>query len=184
MFGTLYFFGLVGLVMGIIGDLIYTGRRSAHRLRGAPAHDANQPPPHCRVPRQQGAAWPRWSCSACCSACRCSPSCLANDRPLLIRYDGAVLFAGLPRLSGNYLRGDLPTTAVYTDVEVVHLIEAKGWILWPAIPTATTRGRSAGERNALLPPSLKHPLGTDDQARDVLARVIYVFASRCCSASP
>jgi microcin C transport system permease protein len=100
---------------------------------------------------------------------------LANDRPLLIRYDGgfyAPIFRDYPE---TVFGGDLPTTAVYTDVEVVHLIEAKGWMLWPAIPYRYDTRATGGERNALLPPSLKHPLGTDDQARDALARVIYGF---------
>jgi microcin C transport system permease protein len=100
---------------------------------------------------------------------------LANDRPLLIRYDGAFyapIFRDYPE---TVFGGDLPTTAVYTDVEVVHMIEAKGWMLWPAIPYRYDTRATGGERNALLPPSLKHPLGTDDQARDVLARVIYGF---------
>src|SRR4029078_11800171 len=72
---------------------------------------------------------------------------------------------------------DLPTNAVYTDTEVQHLIEAKGWMLWPLIPYRYDT-RASGEQStslATLPPSRLHPLGTDDQARDVLARVIYGF---------
>jgi microcin C transport system permease protein len=102
---------------------------------------------------------------------------LANDRPILIRYDGAFyspIFRDYPETTFG---GDLPTNAVYTDTEVQHLIEAKGWMLWPLIPYRYDT-RASGEQAtslALLPPSLKHPLGTDDQARDVLARVIYGF---------
>ncbi|WP_431267299.1 microcin C ABC transporter permease YejB [Dankookia sp. P2] len=36
MFGTLYIFTLLGLVMQIVGDFAYTAGRPAHRLRGAP----------------------------------------------------------------------------------------------------------------------------------------------------
>ena len=102
---------------------------------------------------------------------------LANDKPILIRYDGAFyspIFRDYPETTFG---GDLPTNAVYTDIEVQHLIEAKGWMLWPLIPYRYDT-RASGEQAtslALLPPSLKHPLGTDDQARDVLARVIYGF---------
>ena len=100
---------------------------------------------------------------------------IANDKPILIRYDGAwysPVFRDYPETTFG---GDLPTDAVYTDVEVQHLIEAKGWMLWPLIPYSYDTRASGEDRNSLLPPSLKHPLGTDDQARDVLARVIYGF---------
>src|SRR5437763_561913 len=102
---------------------------------------------------------------------------LANDRPILIRYDGAFyspIFRDYPETTFG---GDLPTNAVYTDAEVQHLISDKGWMLWPPIPYRYDT-RASGEQStslALLPPSPRHPLGTDDQARDVLARVIYGF---------
>src|SRR5437763_12132887 len=100
---------------------------------------------------------------------------LANDKPILIRYDGALyspIFRDYPETTFG---GDLPTNAVYTDIEVQHLIDAKGFMLWPLIPYRYDTRATGEDRNALLPPSLKHPLGTDDQARDVLARVIYGF---------
>jgi microcin C transport system permease protein len=43
MFGTLYFFGLIGLVMGILGDLMYTVVDPRIDFEGA-ADDAAQPP--------------------------------------------------------------------------------------------------------------------------------------------
>jgi microcin C transport system permease protein len=100
---------------------------------------------------------------------------LANDRPIVIRYDGAFYYPILRDYPETVFGGDLPTNAVYTDVEVVHLIEAKGWMLWPLLPYRYDTRASGEQRNALLAPSLEHPLGTDDQARDVLARVIYGF---------
>src|SRR5205085_2235171 len=89
---------------------------------------------------------------------------LANDRPILIRYDGAFyspIFRDYPE---TRFGGDLPTNAVYTDTEVQHLIDAKGWMVWPLIPYRYDT-RASGEQStslALLPPSLLHPLGTDD----------------------
>ncbi|SKA02195.1 microcin C transport system permease protein [Enhydrobacter aerosaccus] len=100
---------------------------------------------------------------------------LANDRPILIRYDGhfySPVFHDYPETTFG---GDLPTNAVYTDTELQHLIEAKGWMLWPLIPYRYDTTVTGEARGSLLPPSLAHPLGTDDQARDVLARVIYGF---------
>ena len=100
---------------------------------------------------------------------------LANDRPILIRYDGAFYVPFVRDYPETTFGGDLPTNAVYSDKEIRELIDAKGWMLWPLIPYRYNSRATGSERNALLPPSLKHPLGTYDQARDVLARVIYGF---------
>ena len=54
-------------------------------------------------------------------------------------------------------------------------IEAEGWVLWPPIPFRyDTIIRDLG-RPAPSPPSARNWLGTDDQARDVCARLIYGF---------
>jgi microcin C transport system permease protein len=100
---------------------------------------------------------------------------LANNKPILVYYDGhfyAPVFRDYPETTFG---GDLPTNAVYTDVEIGRLIDAKGWMLWPLIPYRYDTAVTGEERNALAPPSLRHPLGTDDQARDVAARLIYGF---------
>lgn len=100
---------------------------------------------------------------------------LANNRPLLVYYDGgfyAPVFRDYPETTFG---GDLPTNTVYTDVEVLQGIKAKGWMLWPLIPYRYDTIIKGEGRSALLPPSLSHPLGTDDQARDVMARLIYGF---------
>jgi microcin C transport system permease protein len=100
---------------------------------------------------------------------------LANDRPILIRYDGAFYSPVFRDYPETTFGGDLPTNAVYSDQEVVKLIDEKGWMLWPIIPYRYDTIIKGEGRNALLPPSVRHPLGTDDQARDVLARLIYGF---------
>ncbi len=100
---------------------------------------------------------------------------LANNRPLLIYYDGQLYSPILRDYPETIFGGDLPTNADYTDKELVHSIEAKGWMLWPLIPYRYDSKITGDSRNALLPPSWQHPLGTDDQARDVLARLIYGF---------
>jgi microcin C transport system permease protein len=100
---------------------------------------------------------------------------LANDKPILIRYDGAFyspIFRDYPETTFG---GDLPTNAVYSDPELKQSIDAKGWMLWPAIPYSYDTIITGERRKALLPPSLEHPLGTDDLARDVLARLLYGF---------
>jgi microcin C transport system permease protein len=100
---------------------------------------------------------------------------LANDRPILIRYDGAFYSPMLRDYPETTFGGDFPTNAIYTDHELQTLIREKGWILWPPIPYSYDTVLKGDGRKALLPPSWEHPLGTDDQARDVLARLIYGF---------
>ena len=100
---------------------------------------------------------------------------LANDRPLLVYYDGSFyspMFRDYPETTFG---GDFPTKAIYTDAELRKSIDAKGWMLWPPIPYSYNTVLKGEGRQALLPPSWAHPLGTDDQARDVLARLIYGF---------
>jgi microcin C transport system permease protein len=101
---------------------------------------------------------------------------IANDRPLLIRYDGQWLFPVLQDYSEDAFGADfLPTEADYTDPDVQKAIAAKGWMLWPLVPYSYETVVKDLPVPAPAPPSWRNPLGTDDQARDVLARVIYGF---------
>jgi microcin C transport system permease protein len=99
---------------------------------------------------------------------------IANDRPLLIRYDGSFYTPILHSYPETAFGGVFPTEADYTDPEVKKLIEARGWIVWPPIPYSYDTITSApGPYPAA--PSRQDWLGTDDQGRDVLARLIYGF---------
>ena len=100
---------------------------------------------------------------------------LANDKPILIYYDGGFYSPLIRDYPETTFGGDFPTNTVYVDEEVQKLIEAKGWILWPPIPYSYNTVLKGEGRKALQPPSWRHWLGTDDQARDVMARVIYGF---------
>ena len=101
---------------------------------------------------------------------------IANDRPLLIRYDNAWYAPVLIDYSGDTFGPDfLPTDADYTDPDLRKSIAAKGWMLWPPLPYAYASSVKDLGAPSPAPPSFRNPLGTDDQARDVLARVIYGF---------
>jgi microcin C transport system permease protein len=100
---------------------------------------------------------------------------IANDKPLLVRYDGRwyiPIFVAYPETEFG---GDFSTEAYYRDPHVQELIQAKGWMLWPPIRFSyqTVNYNLTGPTPA--PPSRENLLGTDDQGRDVLARVIYGF---------
>lgn len=101
---------------------------------------------------------------------------IANDRPLLIHYDAHWFCPVLQDYSEDTFGADLmPLEADYTDPVLAQRINAKGWMLWPVIPFAYNSVVKNLSRPAPSPPSWRNLLGTDDQARDVLSRVIYGF---------
>jgi microcin C transport system permease protein len=100
---------------------------------------------------------------------------IANDRPILVRYDGAFYVPILKDYPEATFGGDLPVDATYDENGVGPLIRAKGWILWPAVRFSYDSLVTNLDRPAPSPPSWQNPLGTDDQARDVLARLLYGF---------
>ena len=100
---------------------------------------------------------------------------IANDKPLLIKFDQEYYFPIINDYPETIFGGDFETEADYRDPYVIKLIEDKGWIIMPLIPyTYNTIIRDL-DVPAPAPPSKKNWLGTDDQARDVLARLIYGF---------
>ena len=100
---------------------------------------------------------------------------LANDRPLLVRYDGHVYLPVVRAYAETAFGGQLPTEAAYRDPYVRRLIEARGWMVWPPVPYRydTIDWELPGPAPAR--PSMRHWLGTDDQGRDLLARLVYGF---------
>ncbi len=101
---------------------------------------------------------------------------LANDRPLLIYFENRFYVPVLRDYSEDTFGSDfLPTEADYTDPQLAAAINAHGWMLWPAIPFRYDTVIKDLPTPAPASPSLRNLLGTDDQARDVLARVIYGF---------
>jgi len=59
---------------------------------------------------------------------------IANDRPLLVRYDGAFYFPILREYPETTFGGTFPTEAVYRDPFLIEQIGEKGWMIWPPIP--------------------------------------------------
>jgi microcin C transport system permease protein len=68
-----------------------------------------------------------------------------------------------------------PTETVYRDPTVIKLIGEKGWMLWPPIPFRYDTINYDLPVPAPAPPSRVNWLGTDDQGRDLLARLLYGF---------
>ena len=98
---------------------------------------------------------------------------LSNDKPILIRYSGsfyAPIFVSYPETAFG---GDFETEAEYSDLEVQELIEEKGWIVWPFNRYSFDTVVLDLPTPAPSPPTAQNWLGTDDQGRDVVARLIY-----------
>ncbi|TMJ49873.1 MAG: ABC transporter permease [Alphaproteobacteria bacterium] len=100
---------------------------------------------------------------------------IANDRPILVRFDGAWYWPVFVDYPETTFGGEFPSAADYRDPAVQKLIAAKGWMLWPPIPFSYSTINYDLPSPAPSPPSDVNWLGTDDQGRDVLARLIYGF---------
>jgi len=126
---------------------------------------------------------------------------LANDKPILVGYRGALHMPVYRFYPETAFGGDFRTEAIYRDPEVQCLIKtggitdcfddpegviadaadgdyagepvAAGWLLWPPIPYSFNTINNVG--SAPSAPDRDHWLGTDDTARDVVARIIYGF---------
>ena len=99
---------------------------------------------------------------------------IANDRPILLTYKGEVYFPVLADYPETTFGGEFETTADYRDPFVQDLIrDAGGVMVWPLIEYSYRTINL--NRRATSPPSADNWLGTDDQGRDVAARLIYGF---------
>ncbi|MFD2643582.1 ABC transporter permease [Pseudomonas japonica] len=101
---------------------------------------------------------------------------IANDKPLAVRYDGEWYFPAFKRYPETTFGGEFPLEANYKSPYIRDLLEKKqGWVLWAPIPFSYQSINYDLKVPAPAPPSAQNWLGTDDQGRDVLARVIYGF---------
>ena len=101
---------------------------------------------------------------------------LANDKPILVHYGNEIYFPIFQVYPETEFGGELLTEAAYREPDVQQLIHGKGgWMLWPPVRYSYRTVNFALTQPAPSPPSMENLLGTDDQGRDVLARVIYGF---------
>ena len=101
---------------------------------------------------------------------------IANDKPIVLSMNGELYFPVFELVTEIDIGGELPIEANYTDPYVRDLIEkAGGWAIQPLIPFSYDTIDLYIETPAPAAPSARHWLGTDDGAKDVLARLIYGF---------
>ena len=100
---------------------------------------------------------------------------IANDKPIVVYSQGNFFLPIFHAYPETTFGGEFETEADYRDPYVEDKIDKAGWMIWPLVPYSYRTVAWDLPVPAPSPPSLQHWLGTDDQARDVLARVIYGF---------
>ena len=100
---------------------------------------------------------------------------IANDRPLLIKHNDQYFYPVVRDYPETAFGGEFETNTDYRDPFVQQLIEEKGWIVWAPVRYSYRTINYNLPVPAPAPPSAENLLGTDDQGRDVVARLIYGF---------
>ena len=99
---------------------------------------------------------------------------IANDKPLIVHYKDHWYFPIVGHHTEVDFGGELPFEPDYSSDYVRKLISDQGgWMLFAPIPFSYDTVNYDLKEPAPSPPSTTNWLGTDEQARDVLARVIF-----------
>ena len=98
---------------------------------------------------------------------------IANDKPILLKYQGEYYFPIFKVYTDARFGGDFPTEANYKDEFIKDNIEEDGFMIMPLIEFSYNTVDF--ELNAPFPaaPSSRHWLGTDEEGRDIVARLLY-----------
>jgi microcin C transport system permease protein len=101
---------------------------------------------------------------------------LSNDKPFLVRYDGAFYFPLLHAYPETTFGGDFESETDYRDQYILQKLNTgANFVLFPLNPHSYNSINLALDQPVPSPPTRDNLLGTDDRGRDVLARLIYGF---------
>ncbi|MHA3082216.1 ABC transporter permease [Acinetobacter sp. ANC 5383] len=98
---------------------------------------------------------------------------IANDKPLLVCYQQHFYFPVLKSYPETTFGGVFETEADYRDPAVEQMINTHGWQIWPVVHYSYQTPNLELAIPVPSPPTLENWLGTDDQGRDVFARLLY-----------
>tara|TARA_S200000501_G_scaffold126981_1_gene119937 strand:+ start:594 stop:1682 length:1089 start_codon:yes stop_codon:yes gene_type:complete len=108
-------------------------------------------------------------------SCTLFAEVIANDKPLVLMFNEKLYFPTFLTYPETTFGGEFETEADYRDEYVADLINENGWMLWPPVRFSYDTVNYSLPTPAPSPPSIDNLLGTDDQGRDVVARLIYGF---------
>lgn len=100
---------------------------------------------------------------------------IANDKPIVVYHKGHVYFPFLFFYPETQFGGEFEIEANFKDPYVVQLVQKEGWMIMPPIPYSYDTVNHGLSVPAPSPPSWENLLGTDDQGRDLLARLLYGY---------
>ena len=100
---------------------------------------------------------------------------IANDKPIFVKFNDNYYFPIFEKIPEIFYGGEFETEADYKDPYVIDLIESDGFLIMPLIEYSYDTINYDLKLPSPSPPTLENILGTDDQGRDVLARLIYGF---------
>ena len=100
---------------------------------------------------------------------------IANDKPIFVKFNNNYYFPIFEKIPEIFYGGEFETEADYKDPYVIDLIESDGFLIMPLIEYSYDTINYDLKLPSPSPPTLENILGTDDQGRDVLARLIYGF---------
>ncbi|MCL2899864.1 ABC transporter permease [Brenneria tiliae] len=100
---------------------------------------------------------------------------IANDKPLLVKYDDKLYAPFIVNYSETTFGGQLDSRADFRDPYIAQRIDSHGWALWPLIRYNYDSINFATTVSFPSPPSWQNLLGTDSQGKDVVAQVMYGF---------
>lgn len=98
---------------------------------------------------------------------------IANDKPLLVSYKQSLYFPLFKDYPETTFGGVFETSTDYQDPAVKQLIQLHGWMISPTVAFSYQTPNLSLTVPVPSQPTLQNWLGTDDQGRDVFARILY-----------